>query len=64
VITAAAPFVLAALQDYYAHHAVLPAYATIGELCGIRAKSWVHKIVSDLKDEGFLDVRRSQSTAT
>jgi SOS-response transcriptional repressor LexA len=55
VITAAAPPLLAALQDYYADHAVLPSYATIGELTGIRAKSWVHKIVSDLKDEGFLD---------
>jgi SOS-response transcriptional repressor LexA len=55
VITAAAPPLLAALQDYYAKHAVLPSYATIGELAGIRAKSWVHKLVMELREEGFLD---------
>jgi repressor LexA len=55
VIAAAAPSLLAALQDYYTEHAVLPSYATIGGITGIRAKSWVHKIVSDLRDEGFLD---------
>jgi SOS-response transcriptional repressor LexA len=51
----APPLLLAALQDYYANHAVLPSYATIGELAGIRAKSWVHKLVTVLREEGFLD---------
>jgi hypothetical protein len=36
VITAAPSPLLAGLQDYYAKHAVLASYATIGELTGIR----------------------------
>ena len=45
-----------ALRDYYAVHGVLPSYATLSSLAGIRAKSWTHKLVAQLRDAGFLDV--------
>jgi SOS-response transcriptional repressor LexA len=51
-----APSLLSSLQDYYARHGVLPSYAAMGELTGIRAKSWVFTLVGQLKEAGFLDV--------
>ena len=45
-----------ALRDYYAEHGVLPSYATLSSLTGIRAKSWTHTLVAHLRDAGFLDV--------
>ena len=45
-----------ALRDYYAEHRVMPSYATLSELAGIRAKSWAHTLVGMLREEGILDV--------
>ena len=44
------------LRDYYAEHGVLPSYATLSKLTGIRAKSWTHTLVAQLRDAGVLDV--------
>jgi repressor LexA len=46
---------LAALQDYYAKHRVLPSYAAIGELVGMNSKASVAGMVRRFKAEGFLD---------
>jgi repressor LexA len=46
---------LAALQDYYAKHRVLPSYAAIGELVGMNSKASVAGMVRRFKTEGFLD---------
>ena len=48
--------VVDAIRDYYAEHRVMPSYATLSELAGIKAKSWTHTLVSMLRDEGILDV--------
>jgi SOS-response transcriptional repressor LexA len=45
-----------ALRDYYAAHGVLPSYSTLSELAGIKAKSWTHTLVAQLREAGFLDV--------
>jgi SOS regulatory protein LexA len=45
---------LAKLQDYYAKHRVLPSYAAIGELVGLRSKASVAEMVQRLKSEQFL----------
>ena len=45
-----------ALRDYYAEHGVMPSYATLSDLAGIRAKSWTHTLVAQLREAGFLDV--------
>lgn len=45
---------LATLQDYYAKHRVLPSYAAIGGLVGLRSKASVAEMVQRLKAEGFL----------
>lgn len=45
---------LASLQDYYAKHRVLPSYAAIGELVGLRSKASVAGMVERLKVEKFL----------
>ena len=50
------PLLLGKLRDYYAEHGVLPSYATLTELAGIRAKSWTHTLVAQLREERFLDV--------
>jgi len=47
---------IANLRDYYAQHRVLPSYATLSELAGIRAKSWTHTLVAQLRDAGFVDI--------
>lgn len=46
---------LAKLQDYYARHRVLPSYAGIGALVGLRSKASVAGMVLRLKNEGFLE---------
>lgn len=43
------------LQDFYAAHRVLPSYATMGELLGLRSKSSVAALVARLKLAGYLD---------
>ena len=48
--------VVDAIRDYYAEHRVMPSYATLSDLAGIKAKSWTHTLVSMLRDEGILDV--------
>ncbi|MBA2690667.1 MAG: LexA family transcriptional regulator [Burkholderiales bacterium] len=49
------PNYLETLQDFYAHHRVLPSFSTIGELTGLRSKSSVAALVARLKLAGFLD---------
>jgi repressor LexA len=46
---------LALLQDYYADHRVLPSYASIGHLLGLKSKSSVAAMVARLKLAGFVD---------
>ena len=46
---------LGRLQDYYARHRVLPSYAGIGELIGLRSKASVAGLVLRLKGEGFVE---------
>src|SRR5204863_10214919 len=46
---------LAALQDYYARHRVLPSYASIGSLLGLRSKSSVAALVARMKLAGYLE---------
>jgi repressor LexA len=46
---------LARLQDYYARHRVLPSYASIGALVGLRSKASVAEMVLRLKAAGFLE---------
>jgi SOS regulatory protein LexA len=46
---------LALLQDYYAEHRVLPSYASIGQLLGLKSKSSVAAMVARLKLAGFID---------
>jgi repressor LexA len=48
------PDYLAQLQDYYARHGVLPSYARIGELVGLRSKSSVSALVGRLSQAGYL----------
>lgn len=45
---------LASLQDYYAKHRVLPSYAAIGKLVGLRSKASVSEMVQRLKAAKFL----------
>ncbi len=47
---------LAKLQDYYAKHWTIPSYSTLGELWGVRAKSWVAKLVKELSEQGYLEM--------
>ena len=46
---------LSRLQDYYAEHKVLPSYARIGALVGLKSKASVAGMVLRLKGEGFLE---------
>lgn len=57
---------LAKLQDYYARYRVLPSYAAMGELLGLKSKSSVAALVERLKDAGFIEAtpgRRLAPTA-
>ncbi|CAG1007390.1 repressor LexA [Burkholderiales bacterium] len=54
------------LQDYYARYRVLPSYAAMGELLGLKSKSSVAALVERLKDAGFIEAtpgRRLAPTA-
>ncbi len=46
---------LGRLRDYYADHGVLPSYATVMALLGLRSKSPVAALVARLKLNGFLE---------
>ena len=46
---------LDALRDYYASHRVLPSFATLGQLTGLKSKSSVAALVARFKLAGFLD---------
>ncbi len=46
---------LSQLQDYYANQRLLPSYAAIGALLGLRSKSSVAALVARLKLQGYLD---------
>jgi SOS regulatory protein LexA len=46
---------LGRLRDYYADHGVLPSYATVMALLGLKSKSPVAALVARLKLRGFLD---------
>jgi len=43
------------LKDYYAEHKVLPSYAGIAELLGMKSRASVQQLVSRLKENGYLD---------
>lgn len=43
------------LQDYYAQHRVLPSYATIAGLLGLKSKSSVAALVARLKLQNYLE---------
>ncbi len=51
---------LAALQDYYAKHGVLPSYAVIGRLVGLSSKASVAEMVERLKAAGLLASTRER----
>lgn len=46
---------LAKLRDYYAEHSVVPSYATLMQVIGLRSKSPVAALVARLKLAGFLE---------
>jgi len=46
---------LNALQDYYARHRVLPSYASIGSLLGLKSKSSVAALVARFKLAGLVE---------
>lgn len=46
---------LAALQDYYAVHRILPSYALIAQLLGFKSKNAVTALVARLKLQEFLE---------
>ncbi len=46
---------LSQLQDFYARHRLLPPYAAMGELLGLRSKSSVAALVARLKLAGYLE---------
>lgn len=46
---------LEALQDHFAKHRVMPSYAAIGKLVGLRSKASVAEMVERLKTAGFLE---------
>ena len=46
---------LGQLRDYYAEHRVLPSYAAVARLLGLKAISAVAKMVDRMKAEGYLD---------
>lgn len=46
---------LAALRDFYAEHKVLPSYAGIARLLGLRSTSSVSALAGRLKEQGYLE---------
>ncbi len=49
------PEYLGKLRDYYATHRILPSFAGIGALVGMKSKSAVSAMVKRLMEAGFLD---------
>lgn len=49
------PEYLGKLQDYYAEHRVLPSFAMVAKLLGLKSTSAVAAMVGRMKDVGFLD---------
>ena len=45
---------LAALQDYYARHRLIPSYAAISELLGFSSRSAAASLVKRLQEAGYL----------
>jgi SOS regulatory protein LexA len=45
---------LAALQDYYAEHRLIPSYSAISTLLGFRAKNAAAALVTRLEDAGYI----------
>ena len=45
------------LKDYYAKYKVLPSYAVIAELLGMKSRASVQQLVSRLKERGYMDNR-------
>ena len=43
------------LQDYYAQHQVLPSYAAIGKLIGLKSTSSVSAFLDRLKSAGYIE---------
>jgi repressor LexA len=43
------------LQDYFAEHQVLPSYAAIGKLIGLKSTSSVSAFLDRLKAEGYIE---------
>lgn len=43
------------LQDYYATHRVLPSFAQIGELLGLKSSSFVAALAKRFKERGYLE---------
>src|SRR6185295_986604 len=48
------PLHLAALQDYYARHRLIPSYSAISALLGFRAKNAAVSLVARLEEAGYL----------
>jgi len=46
---------LAKLRDYYAEHRVIPSFAGVAKLVGLRTTSAVATMVKRMKEDGFLD---------
>lgn len=46
---------LAKLQDYYARNRIVPSYASVGKLVGLRSKSSVAALVRRLTARGYLE---------
>ncbi len=48
------PLHLAALQDYYAQHRLIPSYSAISALLGFRAKNAAASLVGRLEEAGYI----------
>lgn len=46
---------LGPLQDYFARHQVIPSITELAALWKLEARSWAHRLVQRLKDEGYLE---------
>jgi repressor LexA len=46
---------LGALQDYFVLNRVIPSLTELGKLWGISGRAWTHRVVSRLKEEGYLE---------
>ena len=46
---------LGLLQDYFVLNGVIPSLTELGKLWGIAGRAWTHRVVSRLKDEGYLE---------